>query len=838
VTIGIVYKSSTYATTNTAASFTGAPTWTPAANSLILCFVCTTYSASPSDPSAVNGHGLSYSKLTLGASTLSTTHKLSAWVAKAGASPTSAAPVATVTSTNGTGALLIEFEITGHDNAGTALQAIVNALASNTGTGTAATVALAAAGHMRNRAITFVVQLSNAAPAATGSWTLSAGASGNFNTPATGAAALFDLASFNTAGAATTANVAWRMIGLEIKGAQTAFTSAGALAAEAAAIAGTATHTAAPGGGGGGPYVVTGSDNVGSSPSGSLGISATFVAGETVLLVVTTSAVDAGTGASINANDGVVGFEPVADWVGAGAAGGRLFKIDNVTAGTRTITAYSVYGITGLSYFRVTGLAAGPAQDWTNGGWEAAGSPGTLYGPVVSPTSQPAMLFAFAVQQNDWAPPVGDTANGFTDLGPLSNIAIQPTGAEHKRLTSTVDVQATFTYANTSYDFYPMTAAVFSEAAGGGGGATHTGSGALAAGSAAVAGTAANWRAHAASGALAAQSAALSGTAANWRAHPATGALLGRAAVLAGTATHRKTHSAVGALATQPAQIAGSAARVHRATGTLVALPALVSASASRHAGHVAAGALPAQAAHLSGAALRSRAHAASGALLAQPAQVFGLAQHDEEVAPVHFAAGALLAQPAQIAAPASHRATHAGSGALAAAAAQIAAAALHPHAASGALVASAAQIAGLAADVFASAGTLYAGPAVLTGSAVHSTRSAAKLGSGSLLAGPAQIGGSAQRIAIDVPVVPIVPIGPSSSVEKFDRLKVDHRVKRAALKASSAQIRGHAQRSRPPPPVIDNRLANEQRKTAALLALLLARSSGSRIATSDEEHP
>src|SRR4051812_4052558 len=105
--IGITYKSSVYQSTNTAATFTGSPTWTPQRDSLIVCFVCTAYSASPTDPSGVTGHGLSYSQLTLGTSTLSTTHKLSAWVAKAGTSPTSVAPVATVTSTNGTGDLLI-----------------------------------------------------------------------------------------------------------------------------------------------------------------------------------------------------------------------------------------------------------------------------------------------------------------------------------------------------------------------------------------------------------------------------------------------------------------------------------------------------------------------------------------------------------------------------------------------------------------------------------------------------------------------------------------------------------------------------------------------------------
>lgn len=217
--ITITYKSSVYTTANTAATYTCAPTWTPASDALVLAFVCTTYSASPTDPTSVTGHGLSYSKLTLGTSTLSTTHKLSAWIAKTGSSPTSVACVANCTTTNGTGGLVIEFEITGADVTGTALQAIVDSTASNTGSaGTSATVTLASPANADNRAATFIVQLSNAAPTTAGSWTLTAGAAGNFNTPATGGAALFRNDAFDTAGAATKASgISYRMVGVEVK---------------------------------------------------------------------------------------------------------------------------------------------------------------------------------------------------------------------------------------------------------------------------------------------------------------------------------------------------------------------------------------------------------------------------------------------------------------------------------------------------------------------------------------------------------------------------------------------------------------------------------------------
>jgi hypothetical protein len=217
--IAATFRSAVYTTSNTQSTYTGTTSYTPAAGSFLVCFVCTTYSSSPSDPTSVTGHGLSYTKLTLGTSTLSTTHKVSVWVAKAGGSPSSVAPVANVTNTNGTGGVLIEYELTGVDVSDTDLSAIINSGASNTGTSTTPSVVLNAPGSTDNRALLFVVQLSNAAPTGSGNWTIDAGGAGNFNTPATGAAVL-ENAAFDTAGAATTANVAWRMIGIEIKASQ------------------------------------------------------------------------------------------------------------------------------------------------------------------------------------------------------------------------------------------------------------------------------------------------------------------------------------------------------------------------------------------------------------------------------------------------------------------------------------------------------------------------------------------------------------------------------------------------------------------------------------------
>jgi len=219
--IQITYQSSVYNTANTSATYVCSPTWTPPANSLLIAFVCTTYSASPTAPTSVTGHGITYTRLTTGGSTLSTTHQLAMYAALSGASPTSAACTANCTTTNGTGGVVIEFGVTGADVSGTAANAIVNSGYSNTGTSATPTVTLSAPGDPLNRGMTFCVVLANAAPTTSGSWLLTTGAAGNFNTPATGAVGLFENNQFDTAGACNTSNANWRILGLEIKASKT-----------------------------------------------------------------------------------------------------------------------------------------------------------------------------------------------------------------------------------------------------------------------------------------------------------------------------------------------------------------------------------------------------------------------------------------------------------------------------------------------------------------------------------------------------------------------------------------------------------------------------------------
>lgn len=242
--ITITWKGSVYSTA--AGGLTSAPTWAPTPGSLLIACVVQSYASSPLDPTAVSGHGQSYTKLTLGASVLpaaSSTHALSIWVAKAGASPTTAAAATTVSGTTA-GSAIIEFEVVGAEVSGTALQAIIASTATNIATsGTAETVTLAAAAKASNRALIFAVHLSNTNLAAAGSWTLTAGATGSFNTPATGAGAFFNNSTFDTAGAATGANVGWRMVGIEIAAAPEVTDSPGVRLTEAAFGSGTASQS-------------------------------------------------------------------------------------------------------------------------------------------------------------------------------------------------------------------------------------------------------------------------------------------------------------------------------------------------------------------------------------------------------------------------------------------------------------------------------------------------------------------------------------------------------------------------------------------------------------------
>ena len=181
------YRASIYSTT-AAGTYTTSPTYTPEANSLIVVFVINTYASAPVDPTGVTAHGVTLTKVTLPSNTLSTTHIVSVWVGNSGASPTSAAAVATCSGTT-TGAAVIEFQVTDCDLTDSALKA-VSCVNTATGTATTGTVAVSLTPHVTDDSVQLSFWLHFAVENTTGEagWVLTSGGTGSFATPSTGGA--------------------------------------------------------------------------------------------------------------------------------------------------------------------------------------------------------------------------------------------------------------------------------------------------------------------------------------------------------------------------------------------------------------------------------------------------------------------------------------------------------------------------------------------------------------------------------------------------------------------------------------------------------------------------
>lgn len=218
----ITWRAAVYST-GAAASYATTGTYTPAANSLVVAFVVGSLASSPTDPTGVTGHGVTFSQVTLSANLLpaaSSTHAISVWVALMGASPTTAACTATWGS-NRTGAVVDEFEIIGWGGS-SALNAIVQQ-PTNIGTTGTGSVTLSAAGNSNNRPMSFFVHLANETSTGRANWTATAGGTGNFNSPATGAIGQFRSDAFETTATATwsSSTVGWFGVALEIRALNT-----------------------------------------------------------------------------------------------------------------------------------------------------------------------------------------------------------------------------------------------------------------------------------------------------------------------------------------------------------------------------------------------------------------------------------------------------------------------------------------------------------------------------------------------------------------------------------------------------------------------------------------
>jgi hypothetical protein len=219
-----------YHSTSAASSMATDSTYTPAANSLSVVFVCNSLASTPLDPATVSGHGISYTKVTLASRLLSTTHCFSVWVAKMGSSPSSAAVTADWSGTNQTGGTIIEYECTGAEIGGTALAAIIqNNVATGTSNNVTSTNLLAAEKKASNAALAFWVHLTNESGGTLTAGSFTAGvALAGFNTPATTAGAQHTTGTFSRSPQASwTTSAAYAVAAVEIGASVDLATQAG-----------------------------------------------------------------------------------------------------------------------------------------------------------------------------------------------------------------------------------------------------------------------------------------------------------------------------------------------------------------------------------------------------------------------------------------------------------------------------------------------------------------------------------------------------------------------------------------------------------------------------------
>lgn len=209
-------------------------------------------------------------------------------------------------------------------------------------------------------------------------------------------------------------------------------------------------------------YSLTGSGNTGQATAGSISISATFAAGETVFVVVGT---DFGSGVTIT--DGTNTYGAVTA-ISNSVANVTVVKADSVSAGTFTISCSDAHCTT-IAYFRYTGLATGTVlgtatnpQNGPGSGTDAATSGN------ITPSAQPAMLFGVLV---DTSGNLATAGTSFTDRGPLTSAATNAAiSVEDRRITSLSAVAATFTIASFQFDNVSTIGVLIAESGGGGGG--------------------------------------------------------------------------------------------------------------------------------------------------------------------------------------------------------------------------------------------------------------------------------------------------------------------------------------------------------------------------------
>lgn len=195
-------------------------------------------------------------------------------------------------------------------------------------------------------------------------------------------------------------------------------------------------------------------------------VTATFTGGETVIVAAGITFTNIANTYVISISDGTNTYTQISDLVrNEGASGGEggivLFKADNVSAGTRTITGTLVInGTTAnsgliLSYYRYSGLASGPelarassSQNGTGGVLTDGITCGPLSSTAIS-TASPALLFCATLGQGhrDETQKIypGSTINRFIEgRSPITN-AIQAAHAGDSLVLTSDPVTARFT---------------------------------------------------------------------------------------------------------------------------------------------------------------------------------------------------------------------------------------------------------------------------------------------------------------------------------------------------------------------------------------------------------
>jgi hypothetical protein len=207
-------RSSTYTTTG-ATSYATGTSFTPAANSLMICFVfASSTDTTESQPTSVSGNGVTYTQLTPTYFQSAVTSG-SVWVGIVGSSPTSDVVTASGWGTARTGISMAVLEVTGADVSGTAANAVQTLNTAGPTNNTTLTVTMSGPVTAGNLCCGMFDHTANEVIAAGTGCTL--GSTGNYASPNRGSGSVYDTTVYTSPVATWTTSAGCRGFGIEIK---------------------------------------------------------------------------------------------------------------------------------------------------------------------------------------------------------------------------------------------------------------------------------------------------------------------------------------------------------------------------------------------------------------------------------------------------------------------------------------------------------------------------------------------------------------------------------------------------------------------------------------------